>query len=135
MEVQRPLNISIVHNGIAMASHAGDIIPGSTTFKDVVSSTSAFPLTTTFTPPAACLAPTYTLAPAGLDWHDVVYVANASSFVYDITRAVDSSCYPPNFAHLATGSIAYSPGVCPQAYTTGVTSVSADVTYAICCPS
>ncbi|QIX00698.1 hypothetical protein AMS68_006215 [Peltaster fructicola] len=85
-----------------------------------------YALTTTFSPPSSCFAPTYTLRPAG---YDVEYAAHS-----EIHRGLDPACYPSN-NYLTANALWFSPGICPEGYSTVQAAVSAGGTLATCCPS
>lgn len=100
-------------------------------------------LTTTFTPPSSCLAPTYTLAPLGND----IAISNAANDTYVVTRGFQPACYPADFLSLGGKEVVdslnttltaayYSPGVCPAGYITNTITVEEGATtFATCCPS
>lgn len=102
-------------------------------------------LTTTFTPHASCLAPTFTLPPRGVD-----RVSSDEDLSLTMaTRGLEADCYPPYFAPLSEASVStstnvsvtfypapyYSPGICPHAYTAVSQQVdSSGVATSTCCP-
>ena len=115
---------------------------GSTTSTNNPSTTTypIYSLTTTFTPPTACLEPTYFLFPDGLDVLTtetyVGYVGSVGGLTVantetSIFRGVSSACFPPQF----TNKVSYSPGVCPSGYATLHTDFADSIYTATCCPS
>ena len=99
-----------------------------------------------FTPPAACLKPTYTLSPegynvAGTDIPSLVRGRNPSCFpknytisTCDYTAVVDSQT---KYSH-SEAAYLYSPGRCPEHYLvveSTVDSSRVDSTRALCCHS
>lgn len=114
-------------------------------------------LNTTFTPPASCFAPTFTLSPLGND------AFGSISDLYSVERGYTSACYAANTSAsvvvtasrdgvVYTTPVAryyYSPGNCPTGYTTAsaafttyigvslsATTIPGDIlTQATCCPS
>ncbi|KAI0132437.1 hypothetical protein BJ170DRAFT_680318 [Xylariales sp. AK1849] len=83
-------------------------------------------LTTTFTPPADCLATD------GLYW-----VNTASTFYWLYGKPYQTSCFPDNYAPYQNDY--YSPGVCPSGYVERCQNVldsgTATETRATCCPA
>ncbi|KAI0852114.1 hypothetical protein F5Y00DRAFT_207366 [Daldinia vernicosa] len=84
------------------------------------------PLTTTFTPPADCVAS------SALYW-----VNTASTFYWLHGRPGQSSCFPDDYSPYQNQY--YSPGVCPSGYTRACESISTQddtivATRATCCP-
>lgn len=91
------------------------------------------PLTTTFTPPAPCSAPTYTLPPDGND--------TVLDGLFMIARGFSPECWPSGemqtsvvLSDRSGSDTLYSPGVCFDGYETKASSVSGDLTIATCCP-
>lgn len=84
-------------------------------------------LTTTFTPPASCLAPTYTLQGQPKD----TLLSSSNSFLVTLERGYRSECFPSSlnsFGSLITNEGGYipsyySPGVCPASYVATALSV------------
>jgi hypothetical protein len=91
-------------------------------------------LTTSFTPPASCLASSFTMAPEGSDF------TNTGDWKA-VIRGIDPSCYPQNFYGIhgdeSTLVPYFSPGFCPAGYVTisQNTNTGATDTTATCCPS
>ncbi|KAI4866523.1 hypothetical protein F4820DRAFT_244971 [Hypoxylon rubiginosum] len=84
------------------------------------------PLTTSFTPPADCVAS------SALYW-----VNTASTFYWLHGQPLQTSCFPDNYSPYQNQY--YSPGICPSGYTKACESLStsgalATVTRATCCP-
>ncbi|KAI0384634.1 hypothetical protein F5Y04DRAFT_277364 [Hypomontagnella monticulosa] len=83
------------------------------------------PLTTTFTPPADCVAS------SALYW-----VRTSSTFYWLHGQPAQSSCFPDNYSPYQDQY--YSPGICPAGYTRACESVSTSggvaTTRATCCP-
>ncbi|XXG97413.1 hypothetical protein Hte_003714 [Hypoxylon texense] len=79
------------------------------------------PLTTTFAPPADCVAS------SALYW-----VNTASTFYWLHGRPLQTSCFPDNYSPYQNQY--YSPGICPVGYTRACESRSASETRATCCP-
>ncbi|KAI1471161.1 uncharacterized protein F4812DRAFT_168383 [Daldinia caldariorum] len=84
------------------------------------------PLTTTFTPPADCIAS------SALYW-----VNTASTFYWLQGRPGQSSCFPDDYSPYQNQY--YSPGICPSGYTRACESRAIEgetvvVTRGICCP-
>ncbi|KAI1799310.1 hypothetical protein F4811DRAFT_557968 [Daldinia bambusicola] len=83
------------------------------------------PLTTTFTPPADCVAS------SALYW-----VNTASTFYWLQGRPGQSSCFPDDYSPYQNQY--YSPGICPSGYTRACESSSIEgdtlVTRGTCCP-
>ncbi|KAI1084656.1 hypothetical protein F5B20DRAFT_575976 [Whalleya microplaca] len=83
------------------------------------------PLTTSFTPPADCLAST------ALYW-----VNTASTFYWLHGKPYQSSCFPANYSPYQ--SQYYRPGVCPGGYTQACGSLTGSgasiMSRAVCCP-
>ncbi|KAI2632687.1 hypothetical protein GGS26DRAFT_87486 [Hypomontagnella submonticulosa] len=83
------------------------------------------PLTTTFTPPANCVAS------SALYW-----VKTSSTFYWLHGQPAQSSCFPDNYS--PSQDQYYSPGICPHGYTRACESVSSTggvvTTRATCCP-
>lgn len=101
-------------------------------------------LTTTFTPPASCLGPKFTLSPHG---PDTVEESWQSDYILELTRGLRAECYPPYFALFSdevsvngsgftkTPIDFYSPGICPQSYAAASQEVdSTSQTTTTCCP-
>ncbi|KAI9712297.1 MAG: hypothetical protein M1820_001510 [Bogoriella megaspora] len=108
-------------------------------------------LTTTFTPPATCLQPTYTLSPIGKDsTRYSQYSLFGTSSITVFERGIVTECYPPGPAlatslstdgiDVYTAALTYSPGLmCPAGYYTAEQQTipidSSSTRYsAICCP-
>ena len=91
------------------------------------------PLTTIFTPPAACrdIPFTYVTAKSGIStfWRDI----------YGPGKGINSICYPDSFRyqHRSTLSADYSPGVCPFGYTaaSSAQNEARGAWQSWCCPS
>lgn len=117
----------------------------STVLNSLSQTIAAIPLTTTFTPPAVCFQPTYTLDPMGVD----SWAGHAT-----IVRGYAETCFPSGYKQaminsaavtsapglgVVAGSTSYlqyfSPGVCPSGYRTIEQVTSETVTLATCCPS
>jgi hypothetical protein len=108
---------------------------------------STSPLTTTFTPPPSCLAPTWTLG------QDIITSSSQGSVTYtSVFRGYQSSCYPPSFIHLLSVPeiiaptaaanvtfsfylVVYSPGTLASGYTVAQVSYSNGTAFSSCCPS
>ena len=96
-------------------------------------------LTTTFTPPASCLAPTYTLQGQP---KDTFSPPNSNEWA-TLKRGYRSECFPSSlnsFGSSITGegyiTSYYSPGVCPASYVATALSVYGGYrTFATCCPA
>ncbi|KAN0104895.1 hypothetical protein V8E51_010640 [Hyaloscypha variabilis] len=86
-------------------------------------------LTTTFTPPTSCLTSFSTT-----EWSTV---ATGVGFFFAGPFLTTSGCMPPNFQFTSTAY--YSPGVCPDGYTSACTSLSSigtvSETIVTCCPT
>jgi len=86
-------------------------------------STTGFPLTSTFTPPATCLSTLY-------------YYDSPTGFWVELGPSNAPDCLPPNYQ--SSLGIYYSPGVCPSGYTEACSSSvlvdSLTETRATCCP-
>src|SRR5450756_1798710 len=103
-----------------------------TTSSTTPTSFNVAPLTTTFTPPPPCFSQLTS------------YYWKISTSVYPVSAWYSGgpdpgvrtdSCYPSSFATIDY----FSPGICPQGYTSGCVSTSSfssiTETHAICCPS
>jgi len=95
----------------------------------------AGPLTTIFNPPASCLN-TFTSA-AG-----AVSTTSYSLFMghWGAYNPAVSACYPRSVSNFQfAGDYYWSPGVCPQGYTTActftVSGLASTATASLCCPS
>jgi hypothetical protein len=89
-------------------------------------------LTTIFTPPDSCSTRLFTT--------DISFSGGFISWdaqPVDDASLMSGRCYPTEWvkAHGYFGDVAFSPGVCPQDYTTFSTAVVSEVTVAYCCPS
>ncbi|KAK4555036.1 hypothetical protein LTR86_007802 [Recurvomyces mirabilis] len=81
-------------------------------------------LTTTFTPPASCF--------------DNQYTSYGGSYWVKDTAVSSLQCYPTGFKSLWPNGIPFSPGICPQSYTTATQSPysgQAGATAGLCCPT
>lgn len=117
-----------------------------------------------FTPPAACLDPTFTLSPQGYDltgsWMTIgtttssrVVITTAYGLFPLVTRGRNPSCFPTNFPlssceytttigtetlrALSEQTYLYSPRRCPEHYVIASSSVDTSatgITRAVCCP-
>ncbi|KKK15457.1 hypothetical protein ARAM_005775 [Aspergillus rambellii] len=96
---------------------------------DGTNSITMFPMTSIFTPPAAC-STFWTYEPeAANNIPDGLLLQNAATFV--------SSCFPSGFNNIGRvqGTRVFSPGYCPMGYTSGDFAVGGSTTTAICCLS
>lgn len=99
-------------------------------------------LTTTFTPPASCLQPTFLLSPDGSDSASFETVKFNYANIY---RGVYEQCYPPDY-YLRTPFITtdgetdgvmrhyFSPGICPSGWLGAGTNVQESTSTIVCCP-
>ncbi|KAK3674848.1 hypothetical protein LTR78_005192 [Recurvomyces mirabilis] len=81
-------------------------------------------LTTTFAPPASCF--------------DNQYTSYGGSYWVKDTAVSSLQCYPTGFKSLWPNGIPFSPGICPQSYTTATQSPysgQAGATAGLCCPT
>lgn len=115
-------------------------------------------LDSSFTPPAPCLKPTYTIAPEGYDRHGFELYTDTTTqdelTVPYLVRGRNPTCFPKNFPiSICDDTVAvdaqtkfprseatylYSPGRCPEHYLiveSAVDSSRGDLTRALCCPS
>ncbi|SMQ47683.1 unnamed protein product [Zymoseptoria tritici ST99CH_3D7] len=88
-------------------------------------------LTTVFTPPSSCLAPSYT---RGQDQVQSAGLDEIGRTAFLVVRKIASECYPSDFSKETTAQT-YSPGVCPEAYETVLQEVNTGLTSGYCCPS
>ncbi|KLJ11386.1 hypothetical protein EMPG_09691 [Blastomyces silverae] len=90
----------------------------------------AIPLTSVFTPPSSCSSSwTY----EGEYYNSVT----GGLLMQNAFNTRDPNCFPPFFEGTGRGEIqqVYSPGYCPQGYTSPAATTANGVTTAICCPS
>ncbi|OJD26472.1 hypothetical protein ACJ73_02148 [Blastomyces percursus] len=90
----------------------------------------AIPLTSVFTPPSSCSS----------SWtYEEAYYNSVTGglLMQNAFNTRDPNCFPPFFEGTGRGQIqqVYSPGYCPQGYTSPVATTVNEVTTAICCPS
>ena len=93
--------------------------------------TNAGPLTTTFTPPASCLADLYCDPPDNTFFFCVQGVSCGSVTSFSLNPTLLTECFPSysllNFANMGPlfgTPIVYSPGlICPQGYTTALQQI------------
>ncbi|KAL2371872.1 hypothetical protein BDBG_07399 [Blastomyces gilchristii SLH14081] len=90
----------------------------------------AVPLTSVFTPPSSCSS----------SWtYEEAYYNSVTGglLMQNAFNKRDPNCFPPFFEGIGRGQIqqVYSPGYCPQGYTSPVATTNNAVTTAICCPS
>ncbi|KAK4144118.1 uncharacterized protein C8A04DRAFT_11845 [Dichotomopilus funicola] len=90
--------------------------------------TAVGPLTTTFTPPASCIATDPQLYQ--------VWSRTSSSYVAGPLFTADSNCFPKSYNPVPTNY--YSPGWCPHGYTIACSTLASTgietETAAVCCP-
>lgn len=96
------------------------------------------PLTTTFTPPAACFTNTWLIEyVSGTDYYDKIVTGTDTSWWLSLGPRETGSCYPSGYQASSTDSY-YSPGICPSGYWVAkdhtVTSDGEAETQATCCP-
>ncbi|GIZ46002.1 hypothetical protein CKM354_000914500 [Cercospora kikuchii] len=152
---------------ISWAPNSGVTATSTTQSFDTYSArvTATYNLTTTFTPPASCFAPTYTVSPRG---NDTVVAYGAAR------RGYSPECFPIGFGDIAKverwqganqlivqeiqfGNLAstvnkrqegdssrrtierpqswYSPGVCPSGYVAAAATYDGQTYFNTCCPS
>ncbi|KAJ5749274.1 uncharacterized protein N7511_010970 [Penicillium nucicola] len=89
-------------------------------------------MTTIFTPPASCSS-SWTFEPSGANLIPKgLLLQNAAA-----SDNADPNCFPSGYTHFGRemASIAFSPGYCPEGYTTANMVIHNPVTTAQCCPS
>ncbi|KAJ5293682.1 hypothetical protein N7508_008503, partial [Penicillium antarcticum] len=89
-------------------------------------------MTTIFTPPASCSS-SWTFEPSGANnIASGLLLQNAAA-----SDNADPNCFPSGYTHFGRqmASIAFSPGYCPEGYTTANMVIHNPVTTAQCCPS
>ncbi|OJD19412.1 hypothetical protein AJ78_00586 [Emergomyces pasteurianus Ep9510] len=88
------------------------------------------PLTTVFTPPSSCSS--------SWTYEDVYYNSvTGGLLLQNAFTTRDRNCFPPFFAGTGRGQIqqVFSPGYCPDGYTSPAATTNNGVTTAVCCPS
>ncbi|PGH10409.1 hypothetical protein GX51_00168 [Blastomyces parvus] len=88
------------------------------------------PLTTVFTPPSSCSS----------SWtYEAEYYNSVTGglLMQNAVSSRDPNCFPPFFEGSGRGQIeqVYSPGFCPEGYTSPAATTVNGVTTAVCCPS
>ncbi|CAI7613064.1 unnamed protein product [Penicillium manginii] len=99
---------------------------------------SPIPLTTTFTPPAACFTNTWLIEyVSGTDYYDKIVTGTDTSWWMSLGPRNTGSCYPSGY-QASSIDFYYSPGICPSGYWVAkdrtVTSDGEEETRATCCP-
>ncbi|OCL03070.1 hypothetical protein AOQ84DRAFT_420548 [Glonium stellatum] len=91
-------------------------------------------LTTIFTPPASCLTPC--IFPQDAGRADVALIGSACSY----SGNAYSNCDPSSFNKAVVDFPIYSPGICPDGFTTACSplsefSLATSITAQVCCPT
>ncbi|KAB8202452.1 hypothetical protein BDV34DRAFT_150583 [Aspergillus parasiticus] len=104
----------------------------STTSGDVSNTITTLAMTTAFTPPASCSS-SWTYEPS--DANNVLnglLLQNAAA-----SDNADPACFPSGFSQYGrkTASLVYSPGYCPEGYTSADVAIEQPTTTVVCCLS